>query len=258
MTRYYQRNDLPVSLGYGKVTQGSLVWKSDPGVLDYKYYYPIFVDGFRETNPTVRLLAYLGAIDLLERNPTRVFETLPQFILPLKCSLESPDALHSRDTDITYCVVSFLKKLLKTDPAFGGLLMQYCKQLLPPLNSFIMKKPLAPRPGAQRVKAVGPLNADASSLATEIEELLELLEQTGGKVAASDAGGVPSDKVHDPDLRDRHAAVRRLRLITIAREAVRALAAEAARGTAGAQLGLALAHGLPGSPETLRKRAFLS
>ncbi len=79
-----------MSLGYGKVTQGSLVWKSDPSTLDYKYYYPIFVDGFRETNPSVRLLAYLGAVDLLERNPGRVYETLPQFILPLKCSPRSP------------------------------------------------------------------------------------------------------------------------------------------------------------------------
>jgi len=79
-----------VTLGYGKVTQGSLVWKSDPSALDYKYFYPIFVDGFREANPTVRLLAYLGAVDLLERNPGRVYETLPQIILPLKCSLCSP------------------------------------------------------------------------------------------------------------------------------------------------------------------------
>ena len=253
MTRYYQRNDLPVSLGYGKVTQGSLVWKSDPSVLDYKYYYPIFVDGFRETNSTVRLLAYLGAVDLLERNPSRVFETLPQFILPLKCSLRSADALHARDTDVTYCVVSFLKKLLKTDAAFGGMLMQYCKQLLPPLNSYLMKKPApGPRTGTQRVKAVGPLSSAGSSLSTEIGELLELLEQSGGKVAASDAGGVPGDKVHDPDVRDRHATVRRLSLITAAREAVRALAARPGAGAGLPGLGLRI------SPGTLWTRASLS
>jgi hypothetical protein len=108
-------------------------------------------------------------------------------------------------------VVTFLKKLLKTEAAFGGLLMQYCKQLLPPLNSFIMKKPsLGPKHAGQRVKAVGPLKAEAGALLSEIEELLELLEKTGGKVRASDSGGLPGDQVHGPHLRDRHAAVRRL------------------------------------------------
>jgi hypothetical protein len=89
--------------------------------------------------------------------------------------------------------------------------MQYCKQLLPPLNSFVMRKgALAPRQAGQRVKAVGPLSTEPGTLATEIEELLEQMEKSGGKVRECDAGGLSGHQVHDPDLRDGLAAVRGL------------------------------------------------
>jgi len=85
---FMSRGDIPVILGQAKGVGQSLIWKLDPSHIDYKYYYPIFVDGIRDSNPQVRTLAFLGACDLFERGPNKVLECLPQFILPIRCKLK--------------------------------------------------------------------------------------------------------------------------------------------------------------------------
>lgn len=80
-------------------------------------------------------------------------------------------------------VVTYLKKLLTIDARFGPLLMQYYKQILPSLNSFLMRRTRGPLTGLKRnLKPAGELNKDAASLQTEIEDLLTLMEKTAGKV----------------------------------------------------------------------------
>ena len=66
---------------------GLLAWKIPPEKIDYKYFYPIFVDGLREADPSIRMVAARGSIELLNLSPAKVRECVPQFILPLRRTL---------------------------------------------------------------------------------------------------------------------------------------------------------------------------
>ncbi len=61
-----------------------IIWKINPGDLDYHHYLPIFFDGLREKIDPYRFLAILGTYDLLEKGGSKILPVIPQLIIPIK------------------------------------------------------------------------------------------------------------------------------------------------------------------------------
>jgi hypothetical protein len=153
--RFYERGDLPLSIVHSN--KSSISWKIPIDKLNLQHYLPLFVDGVRERNQPYLFLATEGSTALVRSttNTDRLLSMVPQLILPLKHGLET------RDTTTMLRVMDLLTEIIKACPAVGEALVPYYRQLLPVLNKFIHSK----------------------QLATEIEELLALLELTGGEDA---------------------------------------------------------------------------
>lgn len=83
---FFARGDIPISATQISSKNTPLSWKISPEKIDYKYFYPIFVDGLREADPNARMVATRGCIELLQYSSAKVRECLPQFILPLRSS----------------------------------------------------------------------------------------------------------------------------------------------------------------------------
>lgn len=82
---YLDRGDIPAFYDPKNKTNNQISWKTDMSKIDYLYFFPLFVDGIREKRGAYKIVAMLGALDLLERNPRRVLNCLPQIILPIRC-----------------------------------------------------------------------------------------------------------------------------------------------------------------------------
>ena len=124
----YDRGVLPIKVLHSGSTN-KILWVTEPDKIDLKQLFPIFVDGLREKVDPYRILAILGAFDIIERNSAEaLIENIPLIIQPLKL------ALNSRDMDIIAVVCKFLIKLLTIHPAVGKQLVPYYRQLLPIFN----------------------------------------------------------------------------------------------------------------------------
>ena len=107
----------------------------------------------------------------------------------------------THDPDVVLLVIDFIKRLIQADPVFGQLFVGYYKQILPSLNYFLVIKPQAQLRDPQKKKQIG--KSPVSILAevkTQISELLDLFERTGGKVDTSHPGSLSLHQVHDPHL----------------------------------------------------------
>lgn len=65
-------------------------------MLDYSFYLPLFVDGFREKKEPYRLLSILCSFDMLESGGGKIIEALPKTVVAMKSELcfscsRSPD-----------------------------------------------------------------------------------------------------------------------------------------------------------------------
>lgn len=96
-------------------------------------------------------------------------------------------------------------------PKFGASLVAYYKQLLPALNSLLQQckkinqgRSVRARPQPTLKPMIGPTVAIYESMEKEVEDLLTLLEKTGGPVAESNQGSLSTDEVHDSHLPKRH------------------------------------------------------
>lgn len=124
----YDRGALPIKVLHGGSTN-KILWVTEPDKIDLKQLFPVFVDGLREKVDPYRMLAILGAFDIIERNSTEALvENIPLIIQPLKL------ALNTRDMDIISVVCKFLIKLLTLRPETGRHLVPYYRQLLPIFN----------------------------------------------------------------------------------------------------------------------------
>ena len=52
--------------------------------MGYKYYFPIFLEGLRETQEPYKFLAEQGCYGLIARGQGKIKEVLPDIILPIK------------------------------------------------------------------------------------------------------------------------------------------------------------------------------
>ena len=82
--RFYDRGDLPIRVDHrGSVAK--ILWKTQPELLDYHHYLPIFFDGLREKMDPYRSLAIMGTEDLLSVGNEKILPVIPQLIIPIKC-----------------------------------------------------------------------------------------------------------------------------------------------------------------------------
>ena len=82
----YERSDLPMKIDY-KSSGKSIIWTSDPSLLDYHLYLPIYFDGLREKTDPCRMMVVYGLCDLLEKGGNKVLPTIPQLIIPIKSKI---------------------------------------------------------------------------------------------------------------------------------------------------------------------------
>ena len=80
--RFYERGDLPIQMDHRGVCNG-LMWKVDILKLDFHHYLPVFFDGLREVEHPYENMADQGAIDMLQKGPTKVLPVIPQLIIPI-------------------------------------------------------------------------------------------------------------------------------------------------------------------------------
>jgi hypothetical protein len=59
-------------------------WWIELEKLGYKYYFPIFLEGLRETQEPYKFLAEQGCYGLIARGQGKIKEVLPDIILPIK------------------------------------------------------------------------------------------------------------------------------------------------------------------------------
>jgi len=89
----------------------------------------------------------------------------------------------TKDREVIINIIIFLKKIIKSDNRFGRVLVGYYKQILPSLNSYMLKS----RAGQPISGAYGKLKPaslqSGEDLSKDIDELLELFEKTGGPEA---------------------------------------------------------------------------
>jgi len=119
-----------------------LMWKVDILKLDFHHYLPIFFDGLREVEHPYENMAEQGAIDMLQKGPTKVLPVIPQLIIPIKT------ALNTRDARVIVKVIKMLMLLVEVgkddannmgngENLIGQALVPYYRQILPVINIFV-------------------------------------------------------------------------------------------------------------------------
>lgn len=66
-----------------------MVWSQDPSTLDLHVYLPVFLDGIRESDSSLRFIAVEGTFELLEYAQDQLPDMLGLLVKPLKGSVES-------------------------------------------------------------------------------------------------------------------------------------------------------------------------
>jgi hypothetical protein len=122
--------------------------------LNLQQFLPQFIEGVREQQQPFAFLAYQGALELIRstRGTEKLKEITPSLILSLKRSIDT------RHVPTMRKAMTLLREMLRNCPSMGEVLVAYYRQLLPVLNLF----------------------SGHPALASEIEEILTLLETTGG------------------------------------------------------------------------------
>ena len=87
--RYCQRGDLPARLEPRGGGANKMVWSQDPSTLDLHVYLPVFLDGIRESDSSLRFIAVEGTFELLEYAQDQLPDMLGLLVKPLKGSVES-------------------------------------------------------------------------------------------------------------------------------------------------------------------------
>jgi hypothetical protein len=167
--RFYDRGDLPLQVAFDGAHR-KVQWKVNFEKLDYHHYLPIFFDGIRETEEPYKFLARQGTYDLLAKGGAKIFEVVPQLILPIKA------ALNTRDQEIVSEMMKVLQKLVLSGKYVGQALVPYYRQILPVFNLLKSKNINIGDQidyGQQKGRNVGDL----------IDETLELFELHGGEDA---------------------------------------------------------------------------
>jgi hypothetical protein len=166
--RFYDRGDLPVSVGHA--TGSKIIWKVTVEQLDYHHYLPIFFDGLREKHDPYRHLAIQGTFEMLEKGGSKVLPVIPQVIIPIKT------ALNSRDPDVICVMLKMLQKLVSCGDMIGEALVPYYRQILPVLNIFKQRN-------VNLGDKIDYSQRKRQNMGELIQETLEVFEQTGGEDA---------------------------------------------------------------------------
>merc|ERR1711871_1671448 len=103
---------------------------TEPELLDYHHYLPIFFDGLREREEPYRFLAIEGTFNLLAKGGSKILPVIPQLIIPVKT------ALNTRDPDVIASCLKVLQELVVSGDMIGEALVPYYRQILPVLNIF--------------------------------------------------------------------------------------------------------------------------
>merc|ERR1711865_338130 len=167
--RFYERGDLPIQIDH-KACENGLQWKIEIENLDYHHYLPLFFSGLREIEAPYNFIALEGIKNMIKdiSQTGKVLPVLPQLIMPIK------DALNTRDHQVMLKVFSTLKWLAGCEEFTGQALVPYYRQILPILNIFIQKNN---NMGDQ----IDYSQRKAGNVGTEINELLNVLEEQGGE-----------------------------------------------------------------------------
>ncbi|OXB74863.1 UNVERIFIED_CONTAM: hypothetical protein H355_017138 [Colinus virginianus] len=142
-------------------------WKTDPHVLDYQHFLPIFFDGLREKEDPYRFLAVQGTYNLFQVAGHKVLACIPQLIIPIK------KALNTRDCEVIAVTLRVLQALVLSGEHIGEALVPYYRQILPCFNLFFSKNESTGDKiyyAQRRRENIGDL----------IEETLHIFETRGG------------------------------------------------------------------------------
>eukprot|EP00823_Brevimastigomonas_motovehiculus_P002853 TRINITY_DN168_c0_g2_i1.p1 TRINITY_DN168_c0_g2~~TRINITY_DN168_c0_g2_i1.p1 ORF type:complete len:249 (+),score=63.65 TRINITY_DN168_c0_g2_i1:48-794(+) len=167
--RFYDRGDLPLQVDFDGA-QRKVQWKVNFDKMDYFLYLPVFFDGIREKKEPYKFLARNGTYDLLSKGGGKIWEVIPQLIIPIKT------ALNTRDPEIVGEMLKVLQKLVVSHKVIGQTLVPYYRQILPVFN-------LLKNKNVNLGDSIEYSQQKRQNLGDLIDETLELFEIHGGEDA---------------------------------------------------------------------------
>eukprot|EP00397_Hematodinium_sp_SG-2012_P004992 GEMP01005009.1.p1 GENE.GEMP01005009.1~~GEMP01005009.1.p1 ORF type:complete len:677 (+),score=158.74 GEMP01005009.1:302-2332(+) len=170
--KIFERGDLPCQLKHAGATL-QIDWKVGFDNMDLDHYLPLFIDGIRERSFPCCFFSLQGSFEIIRgANPSSLALTVRKLILPLK------DALNTREPGTVVKALRILKELLICVPLAGERLVPYYRQLLPVVAIFRTK-----RRNLGDAMDFAQTKQDGRTLDSQIEEVLQLLEENGGEDA---------------------------------------------------------------------------
>ncbi|CAO1427538.1 unnamed protein product [Diamesa tonsa] len=164
---YYDRGDLPIKMEY-LICGDKISWTVDIDKLDYSLYLPLFFDGLSETKHPYKTFARQGVQDLLSNGGDKIYQIIPQLIIPIK------NALNTKNAEVMCTTLKIIQQLVTSSDLIGPGLVPFYRQLLPVFNAYKMRN-------INCGDCIDYGQKYSLNLGDLIDETLQMLEKHGGE-----------------------------------------------------------------------------
>ncbi|XP_031633192.1 parkin coregulated gene protein homolog [Contarinia nasturtii] len=166
---HYERGDLPLRLEY--FSGGArILWTMDLNKLNYHLYLPLFFDGLSESEHPYKTYAQQGVRDLINFGRDKIYNCIPQLIVPIK------RALNTNNKEVMCVTLKIIQQMVMASDLVGPGLVPFYRQLLPMFNAYKTFE-------ATCDDKVDYSQKKSCNLSVLVEETLQVLERHGGEDA---------------------------------------------------------------------------